>query len=76
MANKPGFVTEFCWRFRHPRFGWCGCEENDRWSDRLTVIETNASHCSWPVEIYQRVRQIGKKFILPGSFRLVSKAES
>ena len=70
--KEPAFVTEYCWRFLHPnpRVGWCGGDDADCWTDNLKEVETNASLCERPTQILRRTREIGKRFIVPGSLKL------
>lgn len=43
--------TLYCWKFEHPKFGWVGGCDNDRWSPSRIEIESNMRHCEWPSEL-------------------------
>ena len=53
-ARKPDENLEFCWRFKHPKFGWCGGHTDDRWTTSRTDVETCMRHCQYPTELLQR----------------------
>jgi hypothetical protein len=45
----------YCWKFNHPKFGWCGGHADDQWSTDRKVIETRMSYCEWPTELIEAV---------------------
>lgn len=53
-ADKPNENLEFCWRFKHPKFGWCGGHPDDRWTSSRADVETCMRHCPYPCELLQR----------------------
>jgi hypothetical protein len=44
-------TTVYCWKFLHPKFGWCGgCFEDD-WSANKAEIEQRMALCTYPSEL-------------------------
>lgn len=54
-APPAGSTTkEYCWRFLHPKHGWCGGGDDDRWTEKKTEVETAMLHCPYESEILTR----------------------
>lgn len=54
-ASYPQGTTVYCWKFCHPKFGWCGGSATDDWDTRAAVIESRMQHCEWPSKLIQEV---------------------
>ncbi len=53
-AHPPG-TKLYCWKFYHPRFGWCGGHADDNWSPSKHEIESAMKHCEWRSQLLEKV---------------------
>jgi len=54
-ASFPKGTRIYGWRFNHPKFGWCGGNNSDDWSENRAVIQRIMLHCEWDSELIEVV---------------------
>lgn len=63
LADFPKGTKVFCFQVYHPDHGWCGGEDDDRWTDNRAVIEANVKHCRYDYRFVETVIGSGKKTV-------------
>ena len=53
--NRSYGTRLFCWRFNHPKFGWCGGHDDDNWTPKKEAVQSAMQHCEWPSELLEKV---------------------
>jgi hypothetical protein len=51
----PTGTTLYCWKFNHPKFGWCGGHKDDWWEDKESVIRDRMVFCPYETELISKV---------------------
>lgn len=44
----------YCWRFKHPKAGWCGGDPDDRWLANKSEVESAMKYCPYPSELLEK----------------------
>ena len=49
--SYPQGTKVYCWKFLHPKFGWCGGSCGDDWSANKAEILSRIAACNYPSEL-------------------------
>jgi hypothetical protein len=53
--SYPVGMTVYCWKFCHPKFGWCGGSSTDDWSTHQGEMKSRMQFCEWPSKLITEV---------------------
>jgi hypothetical protein len=56
VVYPPG-TTLYCWKFNHPKVGWCGGHDDDHWEEKESIILDRMAYCPYETELISKVVQ-------------------
>lgn len=52
--NEITDTIEYCWAFEHPKYGWCGGHDDDRWTENRNEMLSCMSFCPYKTKLLTR----------------------